>query len=60
MSCYFVELYLDNIRDLFFAMDHPRDTPPKLDVKLDANKMVFLKNVVMKVRSKLKMQNNSL
>lgn len=53
VSCYFVELYLDNIRDLFFAMDRPRDTPPKLDIKLDANKMVFLKNVVIKVRRKL-------
>lgn len=50
VSCYFVELYLDQIRDLFFAMDHPQSTPPKLEIKLDANKMVFLKNVEMKAR----------
>lgn len=50
MSCYFVELYLDHLRDLFYAMDHPHGTPPKLDIKMDANKMVFLKNVVTKAR----------
>ena len=49
MSCYFIELYLDNLRDLFFAMDHPNGSPPKLEIKLDANKMVVVKNVVIKV-----------
>lgn len=41
---------MDNIRDLFFAMDHPHGTPPKLEIKMDANKMVYLKHVVMKAR----------
>lgn len=51
VSCYFVELYLDNLRDLFYAMDHLRDTNrPKLDIKMDAKKMVVIKNVVLKVR----------
>lgn len=49
MSCYFIELYLDNLRDLLFAMDHPNGTPPKLEIKLDSNKMVVVKNVVTKV-----------
>ncbi|CAM9723456.1 unnamed protein product, partial [Discosporangium mesarthrocarpum] len=49
VSCYFVELYLDNLRDLFYAMENPRDNnPPKLDIKVDAKKMVFIKNVVIK------------
>ena len=49
MSCYFIELYLDNLRDLLFAMENPRGNPPKLEIKLDANKMVVVKNVVVKV-----------
>lgn len=52
MSCYFVELYLDNLRDLFFAMEHGKETPPKLEIKLDTNKMVVVKNVVTKVTRK--------
>lgn len=50
VSCYFIELYLDNLRDLFFAMDNPNKGPPKLDIKLDEHKMVVLKNVVTKAR----------
>jgi hypothetical protein len=47
VSCYFVELYLDNLRDLLHARRNPSDqSPPKLDVKLDAKKMVFVKNAV--------------
>lgn len=49
MSCYFIELYLDNLRDLLFAMENPRGSPPKLEIKLDTNKMVVVKNVVVKV-----------
>ena len=49
MSCYFIELYLDNLRDLMFAMENPRGNPPKLEIKLDVNKMVVVKNVVVKV-----------
>jgi Kinesin motor domain len=49
ISCYFVELYLDGLRDLFYAMENPRDTkPPKLDIKLDEKKMVFVKGAVVK------------
>lgn len=39
---------MDNLRDLLFAMDHPNGTPPKLEIKLDVNKMVVVKNVVTK------------
>lgn len=49
MSCYFIELYLDNLRDLLWAMEHARGTPPKLEVHMDTNKMVVVKNVVTKV-----------
>lgn len=49
MSCYFIELYLDNLRDLLFAMDHPTATPPRLEIHMDHNKMVVVKNVVVKV-----------
>ncbi|CAM9233267.1 unnamed protein product, partial [Hapterophycus canaliculatus] len=48
VSCYFIELYLDNLRDLLFAMEHHRGTPPKLEIHMDANKMVVVKNVVTK------------
>ncbi|CAN0480224.1 unnamed protein product, partial [Laminaria digitata] len=48
VSCYFIELYLDNLRDLLFAMENPRGNPPKLEIKLDSNKMVVVKNVVVK------------
>lgn len=49
VSCYFIELYLDNLRDLLFAMDHPTGTPPRLEIHMDSNKMVVVKNVVVKV-----------
>lgn len=49
VSCYFIELYLDNLRDLLWAMEHTRGTPPKLEVHMDPNKMVVVKNVVTKV-----------
>lgn len=49
MSCYFIELYLDNLRDLLYAMEHTKGNPPKLEIHMDANKMVVVKNVVTKV-----------
>ena len=49
VSCYFIELYLDNLRDLLWAMEHGRGTPPKLEVHMDSSKMVVVKNVVTKV-----------
>ncbi|CAM9204936.1 unnamed protein product [Chrysoparadoxa australica] len=49
ISCYFVELYLDQLRDLFYAMENPRDNkPPKLDIKVDAKKMVVIKNALVR------------
>ena len=49
MSCCFIELYLDNLRDLLYAMEHTRGNPPKLEIHMDSNKMVVVKNVVTKV-----------
>eukprot|EP00903_Cladosiphon_okamuranus_P011418 g10760.t1 len=48
VSCYFIELYLDNLRDLLWAMEHTRGTPPKLEVHMESNKMVVVKNAVTK------------
>lgn len=49
VSSYFIELYLDNLRDLLWAVEHTKGTPPKLEVHMDQNKMVVVKNVVTKV-----------
>jgi hypothetical protein len=57
VSCYFVELYNDSLVDLFWLLDNKMNTrnkegvmiePPKLEIKLDGKKMVFIRNVVMK------------
>ncbi len=54
VSTYFVELYNDNIIDLFWLLDNKRNLgkqgvePPKLDIKMDAKKLVYIRNVVMK------------
>ena len=51
VSTYFVELYNENLQDLYFMLDNPRakkDDFPDLDIKLDAKKMVFVKGAVMK------------
>lgn len=51
VSSYFVELYNDNLQDLFFMLDNPRakkEDFPDLDVKVDAKKMVFVKGAVIK------------
>ncbi|CAN0355447.1 unnamed protein product, partial [Phaeothamnion confervicola] len=50
VSCYFVELYLDKLQDLFWQMDHPgaREEPQKLDIKMDEKKMVYVKNAVVR------------
>jgi len=53
IKTYFVELYLDAIVDLYFILDSkgkkgaPAD-PPKLDIKLDNKKMVYISNCVVK------------
>jgi len=51
VTTYFVELYNDNLQDLFFMLDNPRakkEDFPDLDIKLDAKKMVFVKGAVVK------------
>jgi hypothetical protein len=48
----FVELYLDNIRDLYwFAQNEktPSQDTPKWDIKLDANKSVYVQNALVRV-----------
>lgn len=48
VSVYFLELYNDNLVDLLFKLAHPRaKTSPKLDVKIDANKQVFVKGAMV-------------
>ncbi len=54
VSTYFVELYNDNIIDLYWLLDNKKNLgkqgvePPKLDIKMDAKKLVYIRNVVMK------------
>lgn len=57
ISSYFVELYNDNLVDLYWLLDNrigARTTdgviiePPKLEIKLDAKKMVTITNVTTK------------
>lgn len=60
ISTYFVELYNDNLVDLYWLLDNQKILrnadgtilePPKLDIKLDAKKMVNITNVVSKSAS---------
>jgi hypothetical protein len=50
VSTYFVELYNDNLVDLYFALENKKKhaKPPRLDIKVDSHKMVFINNVVIK------------
>jgi hypothetical protein len=53
ISTYFIELYNDNLVDLYWILDNgkvkgPPQEPPKLDIKLDAKKMVTIRNAVIK------------
>ena len=50
ITTYFIELYNDNLVDLYWILDNKksRGEPPKLDIKVDARKMVFVKNSVIK------------
>lgn len=47
VQVYMVELYNDNLRDLFLGLDKKKGSavgkPPKLDIKKDAKGMVFVK-----------------
>ena len=49
VNCYFVELYNDKLRDLFFALENSRRAEaPKLDIKLNSRHMVYVKNAIVK------------
>jgi chromosome segregation ATPase len=54
VTTYFVELYNDNLCDLFWQLDNPgakkgpEFEPPKLEIKMDAKKMVYIRNAVIK------------
>ena len=51
VTTYFVELYNDNLVDLFWVLDNKgkaNTEPPKLDIKMDAKKMVYIRNSVIK------------
>jgi hypothetical protein len=50
VSSYFVELYNDNLVDLYWQLDNDKrkSEPPKLDIRLDDKKMVFVAGAVIK------------
>lgn len=51
VTTYFVELYNDNLVDLYWVLDNKGKAgaePPKLDIKMDGKKMVFIRNAVIK------------
>ena len=52
VSSYFLELYNDQLVDLYWGLDNKHNkssgAPPKLDIKLDNKKMVFVKGAVIK------------
>ncbi|KAJ1432228.1 P-loop containing nucleoside triphosphate hydrolase protein [Ochromonadaceae sp. CCMP2298] len=52
VTTYFVELYNDTLVDLYWILDNKGKAgagePPKLDIKMDAKKMVFLRNSIIK------------
>ncbi len=52
VTTYFVELYNDNLVDLYWVLDNKnvagKNDPPKLEIKMDAKKMVFIRNAVIK------------
>ena len=51
VSTYFVELYLDELVDLYWVLDNKKNhkaEPPKLDIKVNAKKMVQIQNCIIK------------
>ena len=51
VTTYFVELYNDNLVDLYWVLDNKGRAgmqPPKLDIKMDAKKMVYIRNAIIK------------
>ena len=47
VQSYFLELYRDELCDLYFKVKNPRAKSPKLEVKLDHDKMVFVKGATL-------------
>ncbi|GMH56505.1 hypothetical protein TrLO_g10873 [Triparma laevis f. longispina] len=59
VSSYFVELYNDQLVDLYYKLDHKsNEKPPKLEIKLDAKKSVVIKNCVVKEAGNFEELNN--
>ena len=54
VTTYFVELYNDNLVDLYWVLDNKANMknsniePPKLEIKMDDKKMVFIRNSIIK------------
>lgn len=50
VTTYFVELYNDNLVDLYWSLDNDRKKaePPKLIIKMDDKKMVYIQNATIK------------
>lgn len=53
VSTYFMELYNDNLVDLFYVLDNKHDknllqNAPKLEIKMDKKNMIFITNAVIK------------
>jgi len=54
VTTYFVELYNDNLVDLYWVLDNKammknsNADPPKLEIKMDDKKMVFIRNSIIK------------
>jgi hypothetical protein len=51
VTSYFIELYNDNLQDLYFMMDNPRARPqdyPDLNPRLNEKKMIFIQGAVIK------------
>jgi hypothetical protein len=53
LTSYFVELYNDNLVDLYWPLENDRKKaePPKLVIKMDEKKMVFIQNTTIKETS---------
>eukprot|EP00667_Euglena_gracilis_P002274 EG_transcript_2274 len=47
VSCYMVELYLEDLNDLLLPADKKKDAP-KLEIKSDVNGVVMIKNVTIR------------
>lgn len=50
LTAYMVELYLDNLIDLFYKVENPRERadPPKLEIKKDDKGLVTIRGAIVK------------